>query len=502
MNGQSGQALPLAIMALAIGSLVVAPFLGYAGTGLIGSRVYGEAIKQQSAADAGVEHAIWRLVNGDLAGQLSQPGDEATYQLDETINGLTVDITVTANTTGDGPGGDISEGIIDTLEFDTSTGNEPSLINVSGDVYAIAYRGPGSDGFLKTVSVDADGHIDNPAIDTLEFDGSNGYEPCLTHVTGTVYAIAYRGPGSDGFLKTVSIAADGHIGNSAIDTLEFDGSEGYEPSIVNVSGNIYAIAYRGHDNDGFLKTVSIAADGHIGNSAIDTLEYDAYNGHEPSIVKVADSIYAIAYRGAGNDGFLKTVYIDAGGHIGNSVIDTLEFDGSNGYEPCLINAAGDNYAIAYRGAGNDGFLKTVSINSDGHIGNSVIDTLEFDTSSGYEPNIINVSGDLFAIAYRGPDDDGFLKTISIIADGDINAGADTLQYDTSSYDPVIIDVTDDIYAIAYRGPGSDGFIKTAGITATGGTATYEITTAAGGTTIHVFVSIDSGAAAIISWQIE
>jgi hypothetical protein len=106
MNSQSGQALPLAIMALAIGTLVVAPFLGYAGTNLISSRVYGETIAQQSACDAGVEHAIWSLIKDDLAEQLTQSGDEVTYQLDETINGLTVSITVTANATGgDSTGG-------------------------------------------------------------------------------------------------------------------------------------------------------------------------------------------------------------------------------------------------------------------------------------------------------------------------------------------------------------------------------------------------------------
>jgi len=500
MNGQRGQALPLAIIALAIGSLVVAPFLGYAGTDLIGSRVYGEAIKEQSAADAGIEHAVWSLVNGDLAEQLSQPGDEMTYQLDETINGLAVDVTVTANATG-GTAGEITDTVIDTLEFDTANGYEPSMINITGDIYAIAYRGPGSDGFLKTITIDGEGEIGNSTIDTLEFDGSAGYEPCVIHITGDVYAIAYRGPGNDGFLKTVTINTNGGIGNSAIDTLEFDGSDGYEPSIIYVSGNVYAIAYRGAGNDGFLKTVYIDADGHIGNPAIDTLEFDTSSGYEPSIVLVSGNTYAIAYRGAGNDGFLKTVYIDADGHIGNPAIDMLEFDNSNGYAPFLINVAGDTYAIAYRGTGAAGFTKTVTIADDGNIAGAVIDSATFD-SPGYEPCIINVSGDMFAIVYRGPDDDGFLETISITSDGDIGAVADALQLDTSSYDPVIISVTDGICDIAYRGPGSDGFVKTAGINAAGGAATYEIQAAAGGTMIRAVVSIDNGAAAIISWQVE
>jgi hypothetical protein len=504
MNGQRGQALPLAILALAIGSLVLAPFLGYAGANLIGSRVYGEAIAQQSAGDAGIEHAIWSLTRGTLAEQFSQPGEEVTYQLDETLNGVTVSVTVTANATGGGiSAGDISDMPIDTLEYDTSNGYETSIVHVSGDIYAIAYRGSGSDGFLKTISINASGQIGSSAIDTLEYDTSSGYEPSMIHVYGDIYAIAYRGSGNDGFLKTISINAGGQIGSSAIDTLEYDTSNGYESSIIYVSGDIYTIAYRGSGSDGFLKTISIGINGQIGNSAIDTLEYDRSNGYEPSIIHVYSDIYAIAYRGAGNDGFLKTVSINASGQIANSVIDTFEYDTSNGYEPSIINVSGDVYAIAYRGAADSGRLTTVSIDPGGNIDNSVIDDYTFD-SYGCEPRIINVSDDMFAIAYRGPGNRGYLKTISIDAGGDIAGSVtDTFEYDAySGYEPVIINASGNIYAIAYRGPSRDGFVRTVAIAGTGGTASYEIVATAGDRTIRALVDIDDSTASIISWQIE
>jgi hypothetical protein len=451
MNGQSGQALPLAIAALAIGALVVAPFLGYAGNNLIGSQVYGQAITQQSACDAGVEHAIWSLTKGELAEQFTQSGDEVTYQLSESINNLTVSITVTANATGGGSAGDIADTIIDTLEFDNANGYEPSIINVYGEVFAIAYRGTSGDGFLKTISINADGEIENSVINTLEFDNANGYEPCIIYVSGNIYAIAYRGSANDGFLKTVSIDASGYIGNSAIDTLEFDNSNGYEPSIINVSGNVYAIAYRGPGNDGFLKTVSIDASGQIGNSAIDTLEFDTSNGYEPSIINVYGDVFTIAYRGTSKGGYLKTVTIDANGNIGNSIIDVNNFD-SYCYEPCIINISNEMFGITYRGSGNRGYLITMSIAADGDIASSVTDTIVFDASSGYEPEIINTSSN--------------------------------------------------IYGIAYRGPSNDGFVKTVGIEESGGPAAYEITATAGDRTIHAFVTIDNGTATITSWQIE
>ena len=64
MKDEKGQSLPLALIALAVGALIVAPFLGYSGNALSGSRVYEQAITERYAADAGVEYAIWRLQMG------------------------------------------------------------------------------------------------------------------------------------------------------------------------------------------------------------------------------------------------------------------------------------------------------------------------------------------------------------------------------------------------------------------------------------------------------
>ena len=66
----------------------------HVGTSLIASRLYGEMISQQYSSDAGVEHAIWRLTYGGLAGDLTAPGDNTTYQLGEAINGIKPDIFV------------------------------------------------------------------------------------------------------------------------------------------------------------------------------------------------------------------------------------------------------------------------------------------------------------------------------------------------------------------------------------------------------------------------
>jgi hypothetical protein len=504
MNGEKGQALPLAIMALTIGTLLIVPFLGHAGSSIIGSRTYGEAIDYRNACDAGVEHAIWSLFYDDLGDLIPDPGDQINYQLPETINGVTTSVTITSNATGGGEIGSINKTVIDSFNFDGAFCNTPDMIHVSGNIYAIAYEGPGSDGFIKTVEIALDGNITNSAIDTLEFDPSTCYSPNVTYVSGNIYAIAYRGPSNDGFLKTVSIASNGDIGNSVIDTLEFDTSDCYEPDITYVSGIYFAIAYRGPSNDGFLKTVTIAVNGDISNSAIDTLEFDPSDCYEPDIVHISGTYFAIAYRGPGNDGFLKTVTIAANGDIGNSVIDTLEFDTSDGAYPCIMNISGNTYAIAYTGSNSDGFIKTMTISVVGDISNSVISSFEFDTTNGQEPQIIHIVGNTFAIAYDGPQNDGYLITLPIETNGTIpGTKIDTFEYDTSNgYFPDIVIISDGILAIAYCIPSARGSLVTIGVNTISSFNAYRIRAIAGDTAIQASVVTDNTSAYITAWQVQ
>ena len=159
--------------------------------------------------------------------------------------------------------------MIDTLEFDPVKGKDPNIIPISGNVYAIAYEGDSdgagpldNEGFLKTVTIATDGQITDAVIDTLTFDATKGKTPNIIPVSGDVYAIAYAGPGDDGFLKTVTIATDGQITDPVIDTKEYDTTRGKTPSIIPISG-VYAIAYAGEGDDGWLQTIEITTSGQI-----------------------------------------------------------------------------------------------------------------------------------------------------------------------------------------------------------------------------------------------
>ena len=272
---------------------------------------------------------------------------------------------------------------------------------------------------MVTVEIADNGDITDSITDSFKFDDWRGHEPDIIHISGNTYAIAYRGIGDDGFLKTVEIANNGTITDSITDSLEFDNQKGHDPDIIHISGNIYAIAYRGNNDDGFLKTVEIASDGDITDPVIDTFEYDTDKGHEPDIIHISGNIYAIAYRSDSNFDFLLTVEIANNGTITDTVIDTLDFVADKGYEPDIIHVSGNIYAIAYRGNNDDGFLDTVEVANNGTITDTIIDTFEFDTDKGRKPDIIHVFGNTYAIAYGGENDDGWLRTLQIAGNGDI-----------------------------------------------------------------------------------
>ena len=93
-RGQSGQVLPMALVTLAMGSLLVGNFLNSAGTNLLSARVFREAMPAQYAADAAIEDVVWNLTYGDLV-LLTEPEDRVSYSLTETVNGFAPRVIVT-----------------------------------------------------------------------------------------------------------------------------------------------------------------------------------------------------------------------------------------------------------------------------------------------------------------------------------------------------------------------------------------------------------------------
>lgn len=92
-NHERGQTLVMVLLALALGALLLGAYLAYVSASHRGGQDAQKAIGQRYAADAGVEDALWRLMNEPgYAERVAQDPDVYTIVL----NGETVVITVTS----------------------------------------------------------------------------------------------------------------------------------------------------------------------------------------------------------------------------------------------------------------------------------------------------------------------------------------------------------------------------------------------------------------------
>ena len=132
MNREGGQALPLALVVLAAGSLLVGPFLTHVSTGLLSSRIYGQAIVQDYSADAGVEYAIRRLQNGQTDVPEFTVNDDTVKVTIEDQGAQTYRITSTA-TSDDGS----STTIVSLVVLGTTGGTSMfsyAALSLAGDI--------------------------------------------------------------------------------------------------------------------------------------------------------------------------------------------------------------------------------------------------------------------------------------------------------------------------------------------------------------------------------
>ena len=213
-----------------------------------------------------------------------------------------------------------------------------------------------------------------------------------------------------------------------------------------------------------------------GITEVTSLEHDGTLGTHNSLVQVDSDTYALAYTGDGNDGFISTFTISSDGTTLTEVA-TLEHDTLQGKHNSLVQVDSDTYALAYAGDGDDGFISTFTISSSGAITavktQSLGNNLEHDTSKSIENSLVQVDSDTYALAYSSDADDGFISTFDISSSGAITAVktqslGNNLEHDTlKGRNNSLVQVDSDTYALAYQGDADDGFISTFDISSSG-----------------------------------
>lgn len=311
----------------------------------------------------------------------------------------------------------------------------PEIIHVSDDLYLVSYYiDPQGNGYFSTIEIAENGTITKPAIGFSQF-GNDIFEPDIIHINDNISAVIYRDSSKpeNGIIKTIEITDSGQtidFVNIADNSFEFDeGSACFEPDIINVAGNTYAIAYRSDNDLGVIATIEISDDGSITQQINDSFVFDSINkSYNPQLFRIADNIFGITYYDddPAGDGFITTVEISDDGIITDPAIDSSKFEDDYCVKPYITYLHGDYYSLAYRASSNnDGALVTIEIDINGTISENAPKKLIFtDDEKNYfaqECHLTHVAGDIVAIVFSsgsqsGQPHQGHMITFNSLAD--------------------------------------------------------------------------------------
>lgn len=316
-------------------------------------------------------------------------------------------------------------------EYDTSDGLYAGVIPLENvnDTYIVYYKDAAAGVIFTTRAFANDGTLQKTQIATRSYTLPHTSQ--MLHVTGDVYALIYQegGGGYDYFLETYNIWSNGTI-SSRIDFVEWDqtstaDARDWHPQAVMVDIDTISIVWcESVGSDGWITTFNISSAGDITNTAADVWEFNNEFAKFPYLINISGDVFAIAYQDASGDGKINTTIIYDTGMMSKTWIDSLEFDAADCVFPnvFIVNDASDFtvgvYGITYQGTGADGFVCTLNISSDGTVGDSIIDSLEFDAAdSVYYCNAVHVSDNYYLLVYTGTNSDGWAKTVYITTGG-------------------------------------------------------------------------------------
>ena len=263
-----------------------------------------------------------------------------------------------------------------------------------------------------------------------------------------------------------------------IDSFDFD-EHATGITWIHISGDTFAFAYwyqgQATEINCRIQTVNLTPYGKIENNPIDTYHFvidpGPANGFDPDFYNIEGSVYAVAHRWGKDNGFITTLNIYENGTIDDDYIYRAEFEPepSNAFRPDIIHVSGNIYAIASSegatsGCGN---IATVEIEPGGTINEIVIDRLEFESENCSHPRMWKVSDNKFIVAYASINK-GYVKTIEIENNGSINKTIiDTFEFESiRCFETDLEYITSDpfnetnFYAIAYRGINDNGYVTT------------------------------------------
>ena len=359
-----------------------------------------------------------------------------------------------------------------------------------------------------------DGDTITESVEALTHDSAHdsGFCNSLVQVDSDTYALATAGENNKTpVVITFTIPSDGssitEVTKVATGVGQNACSNKNNNSLIQVDSDTYAWAHQGNAATGsVLTTITINADGT--GSKVESLTHDSTGGGSNSLVQVDSDTYALAYTGAGTDGFISTFTIDSSGNITavktQSEGNNLEHDTEEARHNSLVQVDSDTYMLAYQGTGT-GEISTFTIDSSGNITailtQSEGNNLEHHTKRSEFNSLVQVDSDTYALAYRdtasGHSSKGAITAFNISTDAPTvvitsSSGdtGDTVSSTTLSYTATFSESTSNFVVgdITVTGTANGGSPAASNFAGSGTTYTFDVVQGSSDGTVSVSIA--------------
>lgn len=144
------------------------------------------------------------------------------------------------------------------------------------------------------------------------------------------------------------------------------------------------------------------------------------------------------------------------------ILDTHTFDSTLALQPSLVQILDDLHCIAYQGPGNDGWAKSINITPLGIISEPASNTLEYDAAGSQWQRSCLMPPDVHVVCYQNASIQACIEAIIVNADGTLsqhaNHEAQFAAANCTHFQPIYI--ADGMVAIAYDKNTGQAYIIT------------------------------------------
>ncbi|MBA7711606.1 hypothetical protein ES703_120572 [subsurface metagenome] len=301
-------------------------------------------------------------------------------------------------------------------------------------------------------------------VDTLTYHGFRSLCNEVVHVVDDIFAVSFREGMDQNYVRTFSIDSLGQVSDAYIDSILHDVNVSSDNNrLAKLTDSLYAIATNNQLYQPKITTIEILPNGQITDTVLDTCAFDLVTGFPAKLQKCGPGMLAMTSVGWSEEqGWLHTIKVYPDGSIEPAIVDALQFETGSCYEPWLEEIHPGTWAIAYQREHIYGQVKTFSISAAGIIYPSQLDSLEFEPGGMMYPSMAKAHGDFVAIGYSMVPNGGKLSIVEI---GQGGAITDTV-IDSYLFDPGesgrinTYHIAAGYIGVAYTNAAAHGVLKT------------------------------------------